>query len=339
MLMAKKTSLTTIVRDPGNSSTQLIVAPPRVSKSSKLWLWLTSLLIIGVIILGSISYITWNWLQHLQISFGAGSTQPTITTFNVQRTATYAELSFTVINAQYATSFPDDTIQTGPAMVRLNLRVTNKSTDQVSVIYYDVARLLVPDSKPIVPTNLHLSTGPKPGSSEIGWIDFPVAKGVQLPTLMIQLGSVALGETLLTIPFSGPFDPTNLVGRTSHQSLTIWYNFSGNVLIYHLTSVDMLYAYRGTQSKARQQFYVLNFTVDNNNGVTVSPGLGFDYIRLAFNGYNLPPIDNTLPYSFKSGAHGVAGRVVYLAPAGLKKLNIAFLLQVVIGQNSYSVNL
>ena len=79
--------------------------------------------------------------------------------------------------------------------------------------------------------------------------------------------------------------------------------------------------------------------MDNNNGVTVSPSYGFDYIRLIINGYNSPPIDNTLPYGFKEGAHGVAGRVVYIAPAGLKTLGIAFLLQVVQGQNTYSVNL
>jgi hypothetical protein len=340
MLVAKKSLITSSGMDSDYiTSAQRIVTPPRNSKPSKLWFWITSLLIIGVIILGGVSYITWNWLRNLQVTFGAGNTQPTITTFNVQRSANYADLYFTVLNAQYATSFPNDTIQTGLAMVRVNMRVTNKSTDQVSVIYYEVARLLVPGSKPIAPTNVHLSTGPRPGSSEIGWIDFPVSKSVQLSTLRVQLGFVALGEALLIIPLSGPFDPNHFAGRTSHQSLTIYYNFSGNVLVYHLTSVTMLYAYRGTQSKTGQQFYVLNFTVDNNNGVTVSPGYGFDYIRFILNGYNTPPIDNTLPYSFKAGAHGVAGSVVYIAPAGLKTLNIAFLLQIVQGQNTYSVNL
>ncbi len=340
MLVAKKSLITSSEMDSdSDTSTKRIVTSPRNSKQSNLWLWITSLLLIGVIILGGVSYITWSWLRSLQITFGAGDTLPVITTFNVQRTATYADLYFTVLNAQYASSFQNDPIQTGQAIVRVNMRVTNKSTDQVSVIYYEVARLIVPDAKPISPSNVHLSTGPKPGSSEIGWIDFPVSKGMQLSALRLQLGSVALGEALLIIPFRGPFDPNHFAGRTSPQSLTIYYNFSGNVLVYHLKSVNILYAYRGTQSKKGQQFYALNFTVDNNNGVTVSPGYGFDYIRLILNGYNLPPMDNTLPYSFKAGAHGVAGSVVYIAPAGLKTLNIAFLLQIVQGQNTYSVNL
>jgi hypothetical protein len=71
----------------------------------------------------------------------------------------------------------------------------------------------------------------------------------------------------------------------------------------------------------------------------VSPGFGFDYIRLIINGYNTPPVDNSLPHDFKAGAHGIAGRVVYKGPAGLTRLNFAFRVQIVQGQNVYSVNL
>src|SRR6266700_4614299 len=345
MIMAKKSLITSSeMRSVNDSvtnytSTKRILYPPRNSQSSKLWLWITSILVIGLIILGGVSYISWNWLKNVHVTLGAGNTQPSITTFHVERTRTYAELSFTVLNAQYATTFPNDTIQTGPALVRVNLQVTNKSTDQVSVIYYDVARLLVPGVKPIAPTNVHLSTGPKPRANEVGWIDFPVTNRVQLSTLRLQLGSLLLGETPLIIPFSGSFDPNHFAEKTYPQTLTIWYNFSGNTLVYHLTSVNVLYAYRGTQATIGQQFYVLNFTVDNSNGVTVSPGFGFDYIRLIINGYNIPPIDNTLPQEFKAGAHGVSGRVVYKGPAGLKSLDFAFLLQLVRGQNPYPVNL
>jgi hypothetical protein len=338
--MAEKTSTTSSETDSVYKTfVQRIVTLSKGPKLSELWLWIIGLLIIGLIILGSVSFITWKWLSNLQVSLGTTSAQPAITKFSVQRSITYADLTFTVLNAQYATSFPDDTIQPGPAVVRLNMRVTNKTTDQVNVIYYDVAHLLVPKLNPIAPSNLHLSSGPKPGSSETGWIDFPVAKGIQLATLKLQLGSAALGETLVTIPFNGAFDPNRYAGRSSNQSLTILYDFAGNTLSYHLNSVDIRYSYRGTECKAGQQFYVLNFSVDNNNGVAVSPGYGFNYVRLVVNGYNQPPIDNTLPYGFKAGAHGVTGRVVYTAPAGLKTLNIAFLLQEVQGQENFDVRL
>jgi hypothetical protein len=202
-----------------------------------------------------------------------------------------------------------------------------------------VARLIEPGVKPIAPTNVHLSTGPRPGASEVGWIDFPVTKEVQLSALKLQLGSQLQRETTLVIPFSGKYDPNQFAGKTYPQTLTIWYNFSGNTLVYHLKSVGVSYAYRGTQASIGQQFYALNFTVDNNNGVTVSPGFGFDYIRLNINGYNTPPIDNTFPYGFKAGAQGVVGRVVFKGPAGLTRLNFDFLLQLVQGQNPYGVDL
>lgn len=323
-----------------DSSTKRVLYPPRDSQHSKLWLWIIGLLIIGLILFGSVSNIASNWLNSIHITLGSGNTQPpAITTYNVGRSGTYAGLSFTVLNAQYATAFPNDTIQTGPALVRVNLQVANKSADSISVIYYNVARLVVPGMKPIAPTNVSLSTGPKPRASEVGWLDFPVSKGVQLATLKLLLGSQLLKETLLTIPFSGPYDANHFAAKTYPQTLTIWYDFSGNILVYHLKSVNVLYAYRGTQAAVGQQFYVFNFTVDNNNGVTVSPGFGFDYIRLIINGYNTPPIDNSLPHDFKAGAHDVAGRVVYKAPEGLKRLDFAFLIQITQGQTVYSVDL
>ncbi|MGZ3615960.1 MAG: hypothetical protein ACXWOL_03615 [Ktedonobacteraceae bacterium] len=343
--MAKKSLITPVeIRAVTNTSsndisTKKMLYPPKNPQPSKLWLWIVCILVIGLIIFGSMSYIALNWFKSIHIALGAGNTQPAITTYDVGLSGTYAELAYTVLNAQYATAFPNDTIQTGPALVRVNLRVANTSTDPVSVIYYNVARLVVPGVKPIAPTNVHLSTGPKPGASEVGWIDFPVSKGVQLSTLKLQLGSQVFNEALLIIPFKGPYDAKHFAGKTYPQTLTIWYNFSGNTLVYHLKSVNVLYAYRGTQAAVGQQFYVFNFTVDNDNGVTVSPGFGFDYIRLIINGYNTPPVDNSLPHDFKAGAHGVAGRVVYKGPAGLTRLDFAFLVQIVPGQSVYSVNL
>jgi hypothetical protein len=344
--MAKKSLITSSemrsvsTTSANDSSTKREFYLPRDSQHSKLWLWIIGLLITGLILFGSVSNIALNWLNSVHITFGAGNTRPPdITTYDVGRPGTYAGLSFTILNAQYATAFPNDTIQTGPALVRINLKVANKSTDSISVIYYDVARLMVPGVKPIAPTNVSLSSGPKPGASEVGWLDFPVSKGVQLSTLKLLLGSQLLNETLLIIPFKGPYDANHFAAKTYPQTLTIWYNFSGNILVYHLQSVNVLYAYRGTQATVGQQFYVFNFTVDNNNGVMVSPGFGFDYIRLIINGYNTPPIDNSLPHDFKADAHGDAGRVVYKGPAGLTRLDFAFRVQLAQGQSVYSVPL
>lgn len=324
-----------------DTATKRMLYPPRQNPSfPKLWLWITALIIVGLLIFGVMSNFALQWVKTVHITIGSGFTQPPVTTYAVGRHGLYEELSYTVLNAQYATSFPNDTIHTDSALVRVNVQVANKSTDQVSVIYYDAARLIVPGiAKPVAPTNVSLSTGPKPGTSEVGWIDFPVSKGVKLSALKLQLGSQLLNEATLVIPFSGPYDPNHFAPKTYPQSSTIWYNFDGHTLVYHLTSVDVLYAYKGTQAAVGQQFYVFNFSVDNNNGIMVSPGYGFDYIRLNIYGYNTPPVDSTLPHGFNAGAQGVKGRVVYKGPAGMKKLNFSFLIQLTPGQYPYTVYL
>jgi len=308
-------------------------------KTSRLYPWLSIILVAGLFIGTMAGFVAWNWLKGLQFTSSNSTSLPQVTTLNVQRTVSYADLNFTVLNAQYGTSFADDDIHAGQAVVRLNMRVSNPNTFSVAVIYYDIARLLIPKLQPVAPTNVSLSTGPKPGSSETGWIDFPVAQNTQMKTLKLQLGSAALGEMLMTVPFSGTFNPDQYKEKASPQSLTVYYNFGGSILTYHLESVDIRYSYQGSQCKAGQQFYVLNFSVDNGNGANISPGYGYDYIRLFVNGLNRPPVDNTLPYTFKAGATGVSGRVVYSEPAGLKSLQIAFLRQFVVGEQSYSINL
>ncbi len=338
--MAKKVPFTPLVEQLREATPQAAHArKPHITQPSRLRPWLSIILIVGLLLITVVSLATWNWLKGLQINTNSNTAPPSITTLPVQRTIPYADLNFTVLSAQYATSYADDTIHAGLATVRLNMRVTNPNKYAVAVIYYDIARLIAPEIAPIAPTNVSLSTGPQPGKSETGWIDFPVAQNTQLSSLKLQLGSAALGEMLVTIPFSGTFDANQYAVKVSPQSLTIPYNFEGSILTYHLQSVDIRYSYAGAQCKVGQQFYQLNFTVDNGNGTNIAPGYGFDYIRLYINGANRPPIDNTLPYTFKAGAQGVGGRVVYEEPAGLKSLQIAFLLQVVVGEQSYSINL
>jgi len=80
--------------------------------------------------------------------------------------------------------------------------------------------------------------------------------------------------------------------------------------------------------------------VDNPNGTNISPGFGYDYVRLSFNGGPIhPPIDNTLPYGFNALAKGVGGRVVFTGPAGLKAFTIDFLVQYQSGGSNYNVSL
>ncbi len=321
---------------------QSILTAPRPDRpSTRLWPWLAILLVTGVFLLGGVSIWAANWLRSVPIALNAKTNvaRVQITTLNVKRTVSYADLNLTVVSAQYAPSFSDDLIRPGSAVVRLNMQVTNATRATIALVYYDIARLLVPGQKPIAPINVELAGDVPQGATVKGWIDFPVATGTQLAKLKLQLGSVALNETLVLVPFTGAFRPNQFLDHLSPQSLVIYYTFKGYTLTYHLLSVDVRYSYNGVQTKAGQQFYVLNWSVDNPNGADVSPGFGFDYIRLVVNGADQPPIDNTLPYTFKAGTKGVGGRVVFGAPAGMNAFSVAFLYQLSSGQESYGVSL
>jgi hypothetical protein len=339
--MARKLLVTTSVLDAKQKTTgQSILNTPRPERPlTRLWPWLALLLVTGILLLSGVSFFTWKWLRSVPITLNTNAVRPQITTFNVKRTVSYADLSLTVVSVQYATSFSDDLIHLGPAVVRLNMQVANTTHASISLVYYDIARLLVPKQQPIAPTNVQLASAVQQGAIVKGWIDFPVAAGAQLANLKLQLGSMVLNEMLVVVPFTGVFHPEQYLNHLSPQSLTIYYNFKGYTLVYHLMSVDVRYSYNGVQARAGQQFYVLNWSVDNANGADVSPGLGFDYMRLIVNGADRPPIDNTLPYTFKAGAKGVGGRVVYGAPVGMKVLSIGFLFQLYAGESTYQTSL
>lgn len=304
-----------------------------------LWLRFSTILIVGLVLLGVGSVIALGLLKNFRNSLNPVVTPVPITTFTVHRSATYAGLNFTVTSVQYASTFADDDIHSSQGLVRLNMTAANKSPDQINVIYYDIARLLVPHGNPIAPTNVNLSVDPASNTSASGWIDFPVSSALPLSSLKLQLGSTALGETLVTIPFNGAFDASRYNDRTSQQGQSLNHYFHGQLLIYNLVSVDIRYAYQGVQAKAGQQYYSCNFRVANTNGVSVSPGFGFDYLRLVLGGAGRPPFVNTLPYTFNANTHSTAGRVVFIAPAGLKTLTLDFLVQYGSGGTDYTMTL
>ncbi|MEO8971436.1 MAG: hypothetical protein ABI406_07555 [Ktedonobacteraceae bacterium] len=332
--VASKPPLSRLREDP------IMPAPPMVHADNKprmLWLRFSSILIVGILLLGVGSFIALGLLNNFRNSLNPVATPVPVTTFNIHRSATYAGLDFTVTSVQYASSFADDSIHSSKGIVRLNMIAANKSPDHINVIYYDIARLLVAHENPIAPTNVNLSVDPAANSSASGWIDFPASSALPLSSLKLQLGSTILGETLVTIPFSGTFDASRYSDRTSQQGQTFNYYFHGQLLIYHLVTIDIRYSYQGVQAKAGQQYYSFNFHVDNTNSFSISPGFGFDYLRLVPGGSLRPPVINTLPYTFNANTQGTPGRVVFIAPAGLKTVTLDFLVQYGSGGTDYTV--
>src|SRR5579863_8451570 len=115
--MVKKI-LTTSVQLLLKDKTPTSVAPPDIQSSqTQLWLGFSVLLVLGLLVLSIASGAAGDWLKTLKLSTGTAAKPMYVTTLNVQRTASYADLEYTVINAQYATAFSNDNIQAGAAIV------------------------------------------------------------------------------------------------------------------------------------------------------------------------------------------------------------------------------
>jgi hypothetical protein len=316
----------------------------RKRKRAVFWPWFGGLLLVGLVLTGIITLSVRNWFNSLQIGTGANTSAPAITTMKVGRTAVYVDLNLTWTTVQSATYFADDPIHSGPEIVRVNLSVTNPTGNIINTEYYDGARLLVGKQAPIAPANLTVPGVMQKNSTRAGWIDFPVAEGTDLSSLKLQLGNASVQELLVTVPVSGTYDGSQYALHSYHPSLTVTYNFKpwGSPvtydLIYHLTSVDVRDSYNGVETHTNQQYYVLNFSVDNPNGTEVDPGYGYDYLRLSIGGNNRPPMNNTMPLGYKPNAHGIGGSVAFIAPANMHHLTIVFMVQSQAGWNSYDVS-
>jgi hypothetical protein len=306
--------------------TRVVPVKQRRSEIVSLRLVIVLILVLGVLILSGVGITIARAL--MQGTKGQVSTAGTpVTTLPVQRTAAYAGLDVTVVNAQEARVFADDPIHAGQTTIRLNLHIANKTGNQISVVYYAIAYLLVPQESTSTPTNVRLASSFTPNTSGDGWLDYSLPKSVSLKTLTLQVGSTALNETLVNIPFTGVFNASQYADRVVTRSLSITYNYYGHTLLYHLTSVEVRFAYHGVQCTTGQRFYILDFSIDNPESGDISPGYGFDYVRFVLNGNDRTPVDNALPYTIKANAKNVKGYVVFTAPASLSSFTLGLLSQ------------
>src|SRR5579863_1330607 len=103
------------------------------SKPGTLWLWFSSILVIGILLFIVGSGIALGLLNNLRHSLTPVATPVPITTLNVHRTAMYAGLDFTVTSVQYASSFANDAIHSSQGIVRLNMIAANPSPDDIKI--------------------------------------------------------------------------------------------------------------------------------------------------------------------------------------------------------------
>lgn len=122
-----------------------------------------------------------------------------VNTLGVNRSIHFNNVQITVTQVAEAASFSDDSKHGGVYTVRVELQAKHMGTGQtpIGIDYASQARLVLADGQVISPKLIDIPPVLLPPSSQVGWIDFPVSRQVDLSSLAFRMGNGG------TVVFSG----------------------------------------------------------------------------------------------------------------------------------------
>ena len=248
------------------------------------------------------------------------TTQPPITTLQINQTVPYHGVDITIVNAQQSKAFMNDLNAGTTGVVRLNLKENNSSTSSARFIYSDAARLILPDKTSVAPTNEQQFSGPDAGVSRPNWLDFPVSTSVQISQLTLQLGSDTEAQELIAL--NGKANVAQYQTKTTHLN-SVTTHYAG--LTWTVTSATVSLDYKGQQAAKGMQYVTVSLKVDNPSSQNFNAYWG-DYFRLkSGDTTNAPSPDTNFPLSFAAGSSGGTGDVNFIMPAGSTSYTLLFL--------------
>jgi hypothetical protein len=248
------------------------------------------------------------------------TTQPTITTTQINQTVPYGGADITIVNVQQSKAFMDDLDAGTTGMVRLNLKESNSSTVGAGYVYIDSFRLLLPDKTSVAPSSEKTGSSPDAGVTRTNWIDFPVPTTVQASQLTLQLGKDTEAQELIAL--NGKANVAQYQTKTIHPN-NVTTQYGG--VTWTVTAVTTSLDYKGQQAAKGSQFETVSLKVDNPSSQDFSAYWG-DYMRLKSGGITSAPSSETnFPTSFAAGSTGGTGDVNFIMPAGSTSYTFLFL--------------
>ena len=247
------------------------------------------------------------------------TTQPPITTVQINQTVPYGGADITIVNVQQSKAFMDDLDAGTTGVVRLNIKENNSSTSGTNYLYGDVARLILPDKTSDAPTNEQQFSGPDAGVTRTNWIDFPVPTSTRISQLTLQLGKDTEAQEMIAL--NGKANVAQYQTKTT-QLTNVTSQYAG--LAWTVTSATVSLDYKGQQAAKGTQFVTVSLNVDNPSSQDFS-GYWGDYLRLKSGTITSPPNDATLPLGFVAHSSGGTGGVTFAMPTGSTSYTLIFL--------------
>lgn len=249
---------------------------------------------------------------------GVLTTQPPITTTQINGKVPYAGVDITIVNAQQSLTFLDDTSSSQNGMVRVNLQ-ENSSPSAGSFFYGEMATLILPDKTNVAPLNEQHGTSPDSGTTRMNWLDFPIARTINPSQLTLQIGKP--NEEQIEVPLTGKADLTQYQSKTVSPNVTTQY--AG--LSWTVTSASIALNAAGRQADKGMRYVTLSLTV-NNPSANDFTGYDGDYIRLTAGGITSPPTsDSNFPTGFNANSTGTTGTLIFVMPAGSNSYTLTLL--------------
>ena len=239
---------------------------------------------------------------------GLSASQATIKTTSLNSSVTYAGATVTILSVDQAQNFIDDPHTASDGMLRLHLQEQNTTDVPITWDYTQSAQLIVQGKPVLTPTYVNSKGSIPPGATQKSVVDFAVANGGNLSTLVFQLGTSK--EAQMQIPLNGQGNLSQYQPRTSKQNGTLSY-FGLN---WTLTSATTNWSIPGQQASNGMEFLTLNLSIDNPLAQQAISGSPFDYMRVKANGKTAAPISTNIPVSFASGTTGKQGTATFLIP-------------------------
>lgn len=266
------------------------------------------ILLVLLVLIGAGSYLLYSLVSTHGSGLGGNTSQEPITTTQVHETVTYAGAELTVLTAQQSQNFLNDPNSSNDGMLRLNIQEHNPTTAKISWLYYDIAQLVLPGGKTVIPVYAKATVGIAPGATQSSYVDFAVPATDKASQLTLRLG--ANNEAQMDIPLTGSANLSKYAPTSVKPDGQLQY-FGLN---WTLVSATAQYSIVGQQASKGMRYLVVTLSVDNTLSQQAITGSSFTYIRLQSGNSTFTPVDTTLPVSFDSGVTGKSGTVTFLVP-------------------------
>ena len=305
------------------SPLQSVQPPPSYARpqknSSRGMLKVVVILLLLMLVLGATGYFAFHALTNrggtttrTDATSEATPTQAPLLTTPINTTVTYASVNITIINAQQATSFADDTGTPAKGVVRLNLHAVQSDVTSVdftsapAYAYGESFALLLPGGNKVAIGGYKDITGPAQKGDQTTWIDFPASTGLKVNLMILQIGKDT--EEQLQVPLTGHADLSQYQPKQSAPNLRVPFGS----MFWTLKTATLKLSDSGTQVDKGMRFLVLAFSLENP-GTEDLNAFPPDYIRLQYGGTTIV-LEQAVIAAAAAGTTNIPGIVSFLVP-------------------------